>query len=1514
MLFYILHENYLSTFKLPKNNSESFFIQDIDSNSTPRNLVTVFTQNGKWYIKSNDFAQLISGGTKVDCYELSLNATYMLVTRTGDSIILYTRPAYSNNFVITEVIEDGTITVGLDNSCDVSLNVAGIGKKQFNLVFKNNQCKLTNLNDKIPVFCNSKRVKECIVDDYDVIFVMGIRMMVCGKLLYIVNDYNQIQSTSKKLRAKSSLQYAIADVDTGSQVYNDFYKPDDYFSKSPNFIKKIDTYKVDIVQPKVDEKLNSFSMFINLVPSVLMCSTSVFSGLSSYKEYKAGTTSKDAFMMSLLMVGVMLVASIVWPIIAHFIEKTSLFIRNKEYSFRYKKYIKKVSKDLKEAKEQQKEALVFNNISLSDCQKAIMEKNTVLFSINANQERFLNVRFGVGNVKMDVEIDFNAANEIEEKSKFEKGIKKLIDKYKYIEDSPYSFNLKNSISFINKDGYFDEYLKAIVLQLITLYDCYNLKIVVFTSENSKLNIIRDLKHCWSLDESIRFFATSTHEAEVVSSYLIRIMNETLENKEKSIKTHYLIISDEITKYRNLKVIEKILDANDYCGFSCLFFAKKINEIPSGCKYFLDYNEKMARLFQLEVSDDELETFTPEFIDNSINFSECVRTVANIPVVNNFEIVNDGSLPAKLGFLEMFNVGNVNQLNVINRWQTSQVVNTLSTPIGVDTTGNTLYLDLHEKAHGPHGLIAGMTGSGKSETIVTYILSLAVNYSPNEVQFVLIDYKGGGLAGAFENRKTGIKLPHLVGTITNLDKSSMNRTLVSIKSELQRRQRVFNEAKEDLDIATIDIYKYQELVRSGSLKDPMAHLFIICDEFAELKAQQPEFMDELVSAARIGRSLGIHLILATQKPSGVVDEQIWSNSKFKICAKVQTAEDSNEMIRRSDAAYIKESGRFFLQVGYDEIFVKAQSAYTGVKYVPQNSVATSNGGSNSIVFIDNLGNAVKTMKNEDKKVNVTEDLGDELSNVTKYLIECSKAIGYENKQLWLDNIPNELYLYPLMQKYQYSEKKGIINPIIGEFDDPGNQRQGPVTLNLTEKGNLWICGMTGSGKTTLLSTIVFSTIIHHSTDEINIFIMDLVTENLRFLEKAPQVADVVTSSEHDKINKLVYFLKNEIERRKKVLAVKGKSFQSLAEKGENPFPMLLVCINGYDVLYDSYFELLDEVLSPVIRESGRVGINYILTSTGSIAAKLESNFSQRVALRFVDPTEYLNLFDNANGIIPIDTPGRGLVDLGGIYEFQTTQLFPEDDYDKNLDFVMNKLNSLFPKASGIPSMPKVVSYETIKNEVITLDSVPIGFETTSNCVHCFNFNNLINLVLYGETPNGQSFTVALVKTLNNIKNSKIVWIDSLEIESEIDGIKRYSSSYGNLAKSLYSTIVQKKSTDPNSEKILFVISGYSSINSYLKKAKTEDDSIHTIDDLIVASIGSENYKFILIDSANIKSIDRCEWVDYYDYDRGILLAKDPEDQEIFDIDGSACSMDIKFNRDIATSINQGIPTTIKYIRN
>lgn len=241
---------------------------------------------------------------------------------------------------------------------------------------------------------------------------------------------------------------------------------------------------------------------------------------------------------------------------------------------------------------------------------------------------------------------------------------------------------------------------------------------------------------------------------------------------------------------------------------------------------------------------------------------------------------------------------------------------MAAPLGVNAKDEIVTLNLHEKAHGPHGLVAGTTGSGKSEILQSYILSAATIFHPYEIGFVIIDFKGGGMVNQFRD------LPHLIGAITNIDGNEVQRSLKSIKAELMKRQNLFAEA----GVNHID--KYIELYKEKRVTVALPHLVIIVDEFAELKAEQPDFMKELISAARIGRSLGVHLILATQKPSGVVDGQIWSNSKFKLCLKVQSKEDSNEVLKTPLAAEIKEPGRAYLQVGNNEIFELFQSAYSG----------------------------------------------------------------------------------------------------------------------------------------------------------------------------------------------------------------------------------------------------------------------------------------------------------------------------------------------------------------------------------------------------------------------------------------------------------------------------------------------------------------------------------------------------------------------------------------------------------
>ena len=265
------------------------------------------------------------------------------------------------------------------------------------------------------------------------------------------------------------------------------------------------------------------------------------------------------------------------------------------------------------------------------------------------------------------------------------------------------------------------------------------------------------------------------------------------------------------------------------------------------------------------------------------------------------------------------IDRIEEYPVLKQWAKSRTYENIKGQLGEKVGGAPCYLDVHEKYHGPHGLVAGTTGSGKSETLQTYILSLAVNYSPDDIGFFIIDYKGGGMANLFDG------LPHMIGSISNLSGNQVKRAMISIKSENRRRQRVFSEN------GVNNINLYTKLYKNGEAKEPIPHLFIIIDEFAELKREEPDFMRELISVAQVGRSLGVHLILATQKPSGTVDDNIWSNAKFRLCLRVQDQQDSKDMLHKPDAAYLTQPGRGYLQVGSDEVYELFQSGFSGAVF-------------------------------------------------------------------------------------------------------------------------------------------------------------------------------------------------------------------------------------------------------------------------------------------------------------------------------------------------------------------------------------------------------------------------------------------------------------------------------------------------------------------------------------------------------------------------------------------------------
>ena len=551
----------------------------------------------------------------------------------------------------------------------------------------------------------------------------------------------------------------------------------------------------------------------------------------------------------------------------------------------------------------------------------------ILWNRNKTHDDFLKHRIGRGDLPFQVEITIPP-------KKFELYKDELNEKPQFIKDNfntlfhvPTTIDLYNNhiigiVGGENKRGAL-EILKTLIGQIAVGNSYSDIKIGYFFNETLSVektiaNAIRWLPHVWSEDKKTRYIAGNKEEASVAFYELVGILRKRVEDEAEADipKPYYILfISDESLLEREL--IVKYLSMNDpSVGVTTIFLAEHYEDLPNSCQYIIENTDEFKGCFDPSIgrkSNSQKIDFDQLSIDKLELFA---RELSHIEV-NEEEV--GGEIPNAITFFEMMNILQPSDLDVVDNWAKNRTYENIRGLIGEKAGGTPCYLDVHEKYHGPHGLVAGTTGSGKSETLQTYMLSLAINYSPDDIGYFIIDYKGGGMANLFNG------LPHLVGSISNLSGAQIARAMISIKSENKRRQRIFNE----YDVNNIN--SYTKLYKNGEAKEPIPHLFIIVDEFAELKREQPEFMNELISVAQVGRSLGVHLILATQKPSGTVDDNIWSNAKFRLCLRVQDRQDSMDMLHKPDAAYITQAGRCYLQVGNDEVYELFQSGYSGAMY-------------------------------------------------------------------------------------------------------------------------------------------------------------------------------------------------------------------------------------------------------------------------------------------------------------------------------------------------------------------------------------------------------------------------------------------------------------------------------------------------------------------------------------------------------------------------------------------------------
>ena len=1055
----------------------------------------------------------------------------------------------------------------------------------------------------------------------------------------------------------------------------------------------------------------------------------------------------------------------------------------------YRLYLKDKVKELTRLEREQKEGMHYHFPTILELTDLVESYNHRIYEKTPLHFDFLYYRLGLGKIPTSYDLKYGQQERSGKKDALEEEGYALYSRHKKIPDMPIPANLSHGpVGYIGPRNLVLEQLQLLVMQLATFHSYHDVQFITILPEEEKeqWSWMRWLPHAKLQELNVRGFVYNQRTRDQVLNSLNQILKlrrsqkEEASHKESTLfHPHYVVLVTDEKLILDHIIMEFFTEDPTELGCSLIFVEDVMSSLSENIQTVINIKDRNTGQLVMEEGVLKETDFRLDHFPTDYDKERIARTLAPLNHLQNLK----SSIPDSVTFMEMYGAETFEDLQVSSRWKKNAPYKSLAVPIGLRGQDDLVQLNLHEKAHGPHGLIAGTTGSGKSETIQSYILSLAVNFHPHDVAFLLIDYKGGGMANLFKN------LPHLLGTITNLDGAQSMRALASINAEIHRRERLFGEFEVN------HINQYQKKFKNGEATEPLPHLFIISDEFAELKVNQPDFIKKLVSIARVGRSLGVHLILATQKPSGVVDDQIWSNSRFKIALKVADRSDSNEMLHTPDAAEITQTGRAYLQVGNNEVYELFQSAWSGADYQPEKDDMGIE--DHTIYLINELGQY--EILNED--LSGLED-ADEIKEVPTELdaivhnihLLCEEQEIPPVPQPWLPPLKERIALEELEEvqpAIAWAQEKSL-SILLGMADIPQDQKQEAVSINLAKDGHVLLYGSPGTGKTTFLQSAGMDLARKFSPKDLTMYLMDFGTNGLAPLSKLPQVADNMLLDQTEKISKFVRIMEKELNRRKKLLADYGVGTLELYRQASGQEePAIVILLDSYEAFKEEAYEAeLFKLLVRISREGLSIGVHLLMTAgrQSNLRAQLYSNFKHQLSLPQNEASEVRAIVGSTPLAMTMeDIKGRALMKREEVDVIQLA--LPV--YGANDTQVLNNLRQAVAslqeawtgqRPSAIPMVPEELMMEEFLKlpsvqEAIENGQIPIGLELEMVGSVNISLSKFKHMAYVSNAEDAfDNITHHLLRTILKMPNVHMMLIDAFqEYESYSNQVKTYVGS-------------------------------------------------------------------------------------------------------------------------------------------
>nr|WP_279550668.1 FtsK/SpoIIIE domain-containing protein [Leucobacter weissii] len=702
----------------------------------------------------------------------------------------------------------------------------------------------------------------------------------------------------------------------------------------------------------------------------------------------------------------------------------------------------------------------------------------------------------------------------------------------------------------------------------------------------------------------------------------------------------VLIADDapVDRARLIRLLEKAAGR----GVHPIWVAADRSRVPAACRTFVELDPQRGAsvgYVRLGMSTGHLrvEGLTNE---ESHLFARRLAAFADAGAVR----ANPSEVPRSVSMLSLIGEEMAEAASsVVDRWQQngSLLADGVSPPRGIvprlraivgRSASGTVHLDL--RAQGPHALVGGTTGSGKSEFLQAWVLGMAVEYSPQRVTFLFVDYKGGA---AFADC---VRLPHCVGLVTDLSPHLVRRALVSLRAELHYRERLFAQKKaKDL----------VELEQRGDPETPPA-LVIVIDEFAALVGEVPEFVDGVVDVAQRGRSLGIHLIMATQRPAGVITDGLRANTSLRVALRMADEVDSDDVIGD------KLAGRF------DPALPGRAAAKTGPGKLSVFQVAHAGGWSSAEprgpeldLGSFHLGPAEMWEKPErgsgpggegGERGDEREPGPNDQQRLVRTIASAARRCGLpQPRRPWLDELAE---VYDLTGLAQRSDERLAF----GVQDVPQRQTRSTVCFEPDGRGHLAVFGTGGSGKSTVLRTVAIAAGLTPRGGPVDVYALDFGANGLRMLGELPQVGAVITADQSDRVKRLFTMLRAEIRRRADAYARVGAGtivqYRELAaQPGER---RILLLIDGFPSFRDEYEGVIGraesyETFQQILSDGRAVGIHAVLSAdrSQSVPSSLQALIQQRVVLRMTDTDGYAVLGAPRDVIGAGSAPGRAIID-------------------------------------------------------------------------------------------------------------------------------------------------------------------------------------------------------------------------------------------------------------------------------